>query len=173
MLEQLTERQRTFEVMAGMRRPSVWHNASQGSIGSDGSIGRSAASSISTQHNPSFGNISAPAVQPVQYASTASPPQLSPPLHHQAQLWQHSGSMPTLYRPTSHSSTGNPAMHHFNSADAVPQFRVEAPNTFPTLNAAPHQQFGAWGGYTAPHAPDTLDEENAIPPGATWDQYQH
>jgi hypothetical protein len=36
----------------------------------------------------------------------------------------------------------------------------------PVFNMNPQSQFGAWGGYGGPSRPDTLDEENAVPPNA-------
>lgn len=53
---------------------------------------------------------------------------------------------------------------------ATQQFNFNDPSMVmqhPGFNINPHSQFGAWGGYNGPSVPDTLDEENAVPPTST------
>jgi hypothetical protein len=42
--------------------------------------------------------------------------------------------------------------------------QVPITHSHPSFSVAPRQQFAAWAGYGSSSGPDTLDEENAVPP---------
>lgn len=170
MLEELTGRLRELEIMAGVRRPSMWqHTASTGSIGSNGSSNHYGSPQGSAQGQPLYQ--SPPPMQtgmtpPVTgYHENAPPVQQYPVQYHQPQhLYpQHAPGFSAPYaQAQAHAHTAPRATFNFNDPSAA----------FPghSLNANPHAQFGTWGGYGGPSMPDTLDEENAVPPNSSaWE----
>ena len=180
MLDDLSHRLRELDIMAGVRRPSMWqHTSSTGSLGSihssqyqspphDSAQGQPVYSSphnsaqgrplYQSPHNsaqgPQFYQQTAPAVQPMQSHTGYNEPlaHVSPPAH------QHRPSIAGLY--------GQPGAYppSLQQPSAAP--RQQLPPQFP----APSQQFASWGGYSRASMPDTLDEENAVPPNSNpWD----
>lgn len=171
MLDELTGRLRELEIMAGVRRPSMWqHTGSTGSIGSN-----PGSSHYGSPHNSVQGQAMYPSPPPMQQAAAppppvpgygdagtahVSPPQFSQPLYQQ----QPATTFPATFAvqpPHGHPNAQQP----FSFNDSSSSFAN------PGFNTAPHSQFGNWGGYGGPSVPDTLDEENAVPPNAKWEAH--
>lgn len=169
MLNELNSRSRELE---GPRRQSMWqHHNSTGSIGSTqgGSQQYSSPPTVLTppggicQQNP----FSAPQqTSGVTHAQMA--PQVSPPLYHQqnvgpadynmAQFMANQGvqqQQPHFQQPV------------FDFSQAPTAEQQQQYSAFQGGAHRPSAQFAAWGGYGGPGGqPDTLDEENAVPPNA-------
>lgn len=169
MLEELTGRLRELEIMAGVRRPSMWqHAGSTGSIGSNGSGSHYVSPHNSAQGQPVYQSpppsMQARATPPVTgYHENTPPVQQYPVQYHQPQHL-YSQQAPAYPAPFSQNQPhGRPAPRqsfNFNDPSAA----------FPGQTLNPHAQFGAWGGYSGPSMPDTLDEENAVPPNSSaWE----
>ena len=172
MLEELTGRLRELEIMAGVRRPSMWqHAGSTGSIGSNGS-----GPHYASPHNSAQGQslYSSPPPQAMQasppppgsgYQASTPPVQQYPVQYHQPQPYfpQQAPAYPGAYmQPPAHAHPQHRPSFSFN--DPAAAFPGQAVNT------NPHAQFGAWGGYGGPAVPDTLDDENAVPPNTNaWE----
>ena len=202
MLDDLSHRLRELDIMAGVRRPSMWqHTSSTGSLGSihssqyqspphDSAQGQPVYSSphnsaqgrplYQSPHNsaqgPQFYQQTAPAVQPMQSHTGYNEPlaHVSPPPHQHrpsiAGLYGQPGAYPpSLQQPQFvHPAQSQPPQFNqqfsFNDPSAAP--RQQLPPQF----SAPSQQFASWGGYSRASMPDTLDEENAVPPNSNpWD----
>lgn len=168
LLDELTGRLRELEVMAGTRRPSMWQASSSGSIGSNNSGSAFGSPNNSVIGQPMYQ--SPPAVQNFGDVSTApnyvaagpprtynSSPQYQP---QDPNAYQRRGS--TMHQSFSGrpSSSQLPASQQFNYNNASSSMQQ------PVFNMNPQSQFGAWGGYGGPSRPDTLDEENAVPPNS-------
>lgn len=173
MLEELKQRLREMDEMTGVRKQSTWHHGSTGSIpSSNGSISyTSPAQSIShpaamyqqhqqtpppLQQTPSYGE--------AQMAQQISPPQFYQQPHvYQQQQQQQPQQFPVQHGNTFALQQPPPPQQHYQQPQQ--QFNFSEPvyhnASFP---AAPRQQFANWTGYGGPSAPDTLDEENAVPP---------
>jgi hypothetical protein len=154
--------------MAGTRRPSVWQTNSSGSIGSNNS-----GSTFSSPNNSVVGQPmyqSPPPIQGFGDASTTnnyvvagpsrtynSSPQYQP---QDQSAYQRRGStmQQNFYGRPSSSQLSPPQQFNYNNAPSSMQQ--------PVFNMNPQSQFGAWGGYDGPSRPDTLDEENAVPPNS-------
>ncbi|KAK6443267.1 hypothetical protein LTR95_000092 [Oleoguttula sp. CCFEE 5521] len=163
MLEELTMRLRELEIMAGVRRPSMWQHAnSTGSVGSN-----SSSQHFSSPHNSVQGQPVYQSPPPMQahgisnYVDAGAAGQVSPPTYppQAQQLYQ---------QPGSGYSTSFPGQVSYSQAPMQPQpFAYGDPSASfhrPSISTAPHSQFGNWGGYSGPSVPDTLNEENAVPP---------
>lgn len=168
MLEQLTQRLRDLDELAAIaRRQSMWpHHNSASSIGSnDGSVSMAAQPMMTgasppgvlypAGHTPAVGVLSTPPYQPQQslgaYSLNGTGFMTSPPQAHQA-------------------SPPPPAgLYSYNSGLSQPQHGQpgqQHPMTG-SMHSHPTHQFANWGGISAPPpagGPDTLDEENAVPP---------
>jgi len=171
LLDELTGRLRELEVMAGTRRPSVWQTNSSGSIGSNNSGSAFGSPNNSVVGQPMYQ--SPPAIQSFGDVSTApnyvaagpsrtynSSPQY-PPQDPNAYQRRGSTMQPNFARRPSAvplSAPQQPQPYSYNNASSSMQP--------PVFNMNPQSQFGAWGGYGGPSRPDTLDEENAVPPNS-------
>lgn len=167
LLDELTGRLRELEVMAGTRRPSVWQTNSSGSIGSNNSGSAFGSPNNSVVGQPMYQ--SPPAIQgfgdasnaPNYVASGASRAyNTSPQYQLQDQnAYQRRGStmQPNFARRPSAVPMSASQTFNYNAAPSMQP---------PVFNMNPQSQFGAWGGYGGPSRPDTLDEENAVPPNA-------
>lgn len=168
LLDELTGRLRELEVMAGTRRPSVWQTNSSGSIGSNNSGSAFGSPNNSVVGQPMYQ--SPPAIQGYGDVSTASnyvaagpsraynsSPQYQP---QDQSAYQRRGStmQPNFARRPSAVPMSGPQQFSYNNPAPAMQP--------PVFNMNPQSQFGAWGGYGGPSRPDTLDEENAVPPNA-------
>jgi hypothetical protein len=168
LLDELTGRLRELEVMAGTRRPSVWQTNSSGSVGSNNS-----SSTFSSPHNSVVGQPmyqSSPGIQgfgdmpPANNYVAAGPsrtfnssPQYQP---QDPNAYQRRGS--TMQQ----SYTGRPSSSQPSASQQFNYNPAPASMQQPVFNMNPQSQFGAWGGYGGPSRPDTLDEENAVPPNS-------
>ena len=167
LLDELTGRLRELEVMAGTRRPSVWQTNSSSSIGSNNSGSAYGSPNNSVVGQPMYQ--SPPAIQGYGDASNAanyvasgpsraynSSPQYQP---QDQNAYQRRGStmQPNFARRQSTVPMSAPQQFNYNAAPSMQP---------PVFNMNPQSQFGAWGGYGGPSRPDTLDEENAVPPNA-------
>lgn len=170
MLEELTGRLRELEIMAGVRRPSMWQHAnSTGSIGSNGSGAHYGSPNNSVQGQPLYQSPPAMPTNPTPpvtgYHENTPPVQHYPVQYHQPQnlYAQQAPAYAASY--SQQQSHGHPAQRpSFNFNDPSAAFPGQA------MNANPHAQFGAWGGYSGPSMPDSLDEENAVPPNSSaWE----
>jgi len=149
------------EGMAGPRRPSMWqHTNSTGSVGSNNS-----GSTLSSPQNSAVGYTMYQS--PPRPASFGEPIFTSPqfqPQQQQQDNYQRRGS--TMYQ--NFSSQPEQQFSYGNNGPAPIQSMAggvrDQSQQQPFKNANPHSQFGAWGGYSGPSMPDTLDEENAVPP---------
>ncbi|KAK0973516.1 hypothetical protein LTR54_017323 [Friedmanniomyces endolithicus] len=157
MLENLNQRLRDLDGMAGGRRPSMWqHNSSTGSLHSSnsGSIVYSSPHSIPTgpaaYRQPSItayhmgygeaGQIPQATVPQYQAQQSSFPPSLSiQPYEQQQQFFQ------------------QPSGQHFSFGEPPPT--QQRPRY--TAHSHPNHQFASWGGYSGPSVSNTLDEENA------------
>ena len=191
LLDELTGRLRELEVMAGTRRPSMWHGISGGSESYSGrvqepdgmagprrpSMWQQTNSTGSVGSNNSGSTLSSPQNSAVGYTMYQSPPrpgsygdqtftspQFQPQQQQQDNNFQRRGStMPQNFpvQPGQHFNYGKSGAPALGVAgDAHDQSQQQQL----LKNANPHSQFGAWGGYGGPSVPDTLDEENAVPP---------
>lgn len=151
--------------MAGTRRPSMWQTSSSGSIGSNNSGGNLGSPNNSIvgqplyQSPPPIPNFADPHATS-NYVATAP---FNPPSYQQQQpdAYQRRGSsvqQDYSGRPSNSRQTMPQPFAYNSNATSMPQ------SSFPQTN--PHSQFGAWGGYSGPSVPDTLDEENAVPPNS-------
>lgn len=158
LLDDLTGRLRNLEIMAGTRRPSMWQQSSSSSIGSNGnsqygSPQNSAQGRPLYQSPPPMQNFGAPPTMP-GYGDAGSSQQYSSPQYQQQQ--QNANIQQGFpVQPPGFSSS---QQYGFNDPSASMQQ--------PTFTTNPHSQFGTWGGYGGPSMPDTLDEENAVPPNS-------
>lgn len=163
MLENLHLRRRELQEM-GRRRPSLWHNSSTGSMGSSNaslyqrSPHNSAAgqtvyqqSPPQLQHNPSYGETA---------ASQVSPPRYQPQAAFQLPQYDYPPGIMPQFVPTTQQAVA--ARQQFDINNRTQSF------SNPAAYAPPSQQFAGWTGYEGPSAPDTLDEENSVPPHANW-----
>lgn len=184
MLEFLNNRRREMEDPHGSaaRRPSMYHHSpSNGSIGSRNGGG---------SHHGSFTYAPSPQTLPVGPSSYRQPsitgytmtnyntrhgqPQAMPPAFNTANPFssapehrQPHYSPPV--QPYRQMDSGETYLPPHQYTDLAPPFQPH-----PNFNTHPSHQFGAWGGYGAPPAtgaPDTLDEENAVPPNVTAAEY--
>jgi hypothetical protein len=167
MLEELKGRLRDLEIMAGARRPSMWHQKSTGSVGSNnesshfGSPHNSVQGQLMYPSPPALASPSAPPPSSGNYrdgTASLSPPQYFPP--QPPQLYQQSSASHagTYAVQPPHTQPGAQQSYNFNEpASSFPN---------PAFDTAPHQQFGVWQGYDGASAPDTLDQENAVPPNS-------
>lgn len=165
LLEDLTGRLRELEVRAGTRRPSTWHQSSTGSIGGNnggsqyGSPHNSAQGPLLYQSPPPMQNFAAPPARPAYGHAGSSQEYITTQYQQQQPAFPQQGSnMPQSY-PVQPPGYAAPQQYGFSDPSAS--------ITQPAFNTNPHSQFGHWGGYGGPSVPDTLDEENAVPPNST------
>lgn len=164
LLDDLNSRVRELEIMAGTRRPSMWqHTSSTGSIGSNNGSSRYGSPHNSAQGQPLYQSPQmaqnytvAPARAGYGDASTLQyyNPQ---PYQNPQQLYQQPSPNAQQVRPPGLSQSGS---QEYTYTDAT------AAGQAPIFSMNPHSQFGTWGGYGGPSVPDTLDEENAVPPNS-------
>ena len=166
LLDELTGRLRELEVMAGTRRPSVWQTNSSGSVGSNNS-----GSNFGSPHNSVVG-------QPMYHSSPPIPSFGEAPNYVAAGPSRAYNSSPGYQPqdPSAYQRRGSTMQPNFaRRPSAVPmsgpqqQFSYNTASSSmqpPVFNMNPQSQFGAWGGYGGPSRPDTLDEENAVPPNS-------
>lgn len=166
MLENLEQRLHVLDETAQARRASMW--------GSNGSV--TSSNGTTAYYSPPQGVLqglpmyqqATPQMPPKQHSYGDAPiaQQASPPLFH-----QHPPMQPgQQYTVQPGPAYGQP-QGHFHQ----PQFPAQ-PISFgdpsyrpPSFTHAPGQQFAAWGGYGVSSGPDTLDEENAVPPNSqSW-----
>ena len=169
--------------MTSVRKQSMW--GSTGSVpSSNGSISYSSpaqsvaqAANMYQQHQQT----PPPLQQTSSYGEQATmTQQINPPQFHQQphsyfpqqhQQQQHQqypvyqgpySQPPAQPQPQQQQHYGLPQQQQFNFNEPVYHN--------PSFSTAPRQQFAAWSGYGGPSAPDTLDEENAVPPKSNpWD----
>lgn len=160
--EQYPRRSQDSEGMAGPRRPSMWqHTNSTGSVGSNNS-----GSTLGSPQNSAVG-----------YSMYQSPPRpgsfgeqtfTSPQFQlQQQQQQQQENNYQRRGSTMNQTFLGQPGQqfNYGNNGSAPAQGASDqSQHPPPFKNANPHSQFGAWGGYGGPSMPDTLDEENAVPP---------
>ncbi|KAF2765029.1 hypothetical protein EJ03DRAFT_339352 [Teratosphaeria nubilosa] len=166
MLDDLKVRLRNLEA----HRPSIWHQNSTGSVGSDSGSGSVAYPSPRSLSNGPTGSYhrSSSTVYPnlanyqQNMAATSSPP------HH-----SHSHSHSQQYSPSHFTPQGydmqqtyfqQPSSRQYDWSP--PTLALAHPSFSSTAAAASNQQFAAWMGYGAGGAkggPDPLDEESAAP----------
>nr|POE71409.1 positive regulator of purine utilization [Quercus suber] len=167
MLDNLNQRVRDLDDMQGKRRPSMWlQHDSTGSTGSGSngtmpyqpstmSYASSPYSQPAASRGPSFGEAGqAPQGNPSHYFQQPYP-------YQQTDGYQ---ARPVQFDPQ-HVHKGD--AYQAQLVQPIPQFQTQAHQTSPpplSYNAMPSHQFANWGGYTGPSHPDTLDEENAVPP---------
>ena len=95
------------------------------------------------------------------YGETAGPQQTSPSMFQQQPSMQPRQQYPVQQGPS------YPQMqpHYQQPSQAQPVPFSNPTYHQPSVSVAPGQQFASWGGYGASAGgPDTLDEENAVPP---------
>jgi hypothetical protein len=160
MLEMLNQRLKEMEGVNGPRRPSMWqHTSSTGSAhSSQGSIPFPSPQSL-PPGPVAYRQPSVTAYNMTGYGEPSDVHQTSPPQHHYS-------SAPFTHQPMQPFEQYQPPVGHGNPA---PQFdySVQPPvERHPNFHVPPSQHFAAWGGHgsSAPGGPDTLDEENAVPP---------
>lgn len=172
LLAELTGRLRDLEVLSGTRRPSVWQTHSSSSIGSTGSgsafgspnnsvVGQSMYQSPPPIQSFSDGSANANYVAAPPARGFSSSPQYQP--QDQSSYQRRGSTIPQNY--SGRTSSGGaqlspPPQFGYNNAAAPLQQQQQY------FNMNPQSQFGAWGGYGGPSRPDTLDEENAVPPNS-------
>lgn len=165
MRENLNQRLRDMDDMTGRRRPSMWPRAP----GSSGSVHSSSGSSSLPYTSPqssalrpeSYHQSAITSSNLTAYEPPALPPTNLPPQHHYT-----TGQMPQHSTVAQRSYEIQPQMFQGHSGQRY-GFHHNMPfsHPHPSLGAAaPSQQFAAWRGYNDSSGPDTLDEENAIPP---------
>jgi hypothetical protein len=171
LLDELTGRLRELEVMAGTRRPSVWQTNSSGSIGSNNSGSAFGSPNNSVVGQPMYQ--SPPAIQSFGDVSTASNYVAAGPSRTYNSSPQYPPQDPNAYQ--RRGSTMQPNFARRPSAVPLSAPQQSQPYSYnnasssmqpPVFNMNPQSQFGAWGGYGGPSRPDTLDEENAVPPNS-------
>ncbi|EMD00960.1 hypothetical protein BAUCODRAFT_190769 [Baudoinia panamericana UAMH 10762] len=161
MAEQLNNRLREMDQAAGVRRPSMWtHSSSAGSIhSSSGSVVYSSPQSMP----PGPAAYRQPSVtlwNMTSYDSQAQ--QNNPPQHrYSGDRFSQPPMQPTFELQPQHQLFQQPSGQTFNF-NPQPQ----CPTSQTNAHTPPFQQFAGWSGYTGPSVPDTLDEENAVPPNA-------
>lgn len=173
MLDELNSRLRELEGPA--RRQSTWH-------GSTPSVSSTTGGSLSYGGSPlasgqSMYQTSSPPLQHTPGSVHASMHQVSPPVQHYLE-------QPPVYQttpPLAHGQGASYGQQHQQYQQQQPQSYFQQPvysfnngapmATQPQQSAAqqarvnPASQFANWGGYGGPGGnPDTLDEENAVPP---------
>ena len=155
MLEQLHVRLRNSEDYTDMRRPSMWHastSASSVHSSGDGSLGYHSPQSL-PPGPAAYRQPSITAHSMTSYGDSGSSARAqTPPYHHQQTAFQANPVQP--WEPT-------PPVSQYFEQSSGQQFsfgQQTLPHTHPSL------QFASWGGYGGPSMPDTLDEENAVPP---------
>ncbi len=169
-LEDLNRRLRECDEINGVhRRPSMWHHGSVGSnLSSNGSF---SYTSPQQQHQQRVSQTSpgymqsSPSGGQQQASSYMDHQHVSPPQHYQQmaapQFLPQQGSVQYVHQPQQ-----QPTYQLAPQQQQPQQFTFNEPvyPAPPSFSAAPIQQFANWGGYGGPSVPDTLDEENAVPP---------
>jgi hypothetical protein len=152
LLEDLEQRLREHD---NNRRQSMW-----GSVGSNPSS------------NGSFSYYSPQQVRMSNTSVGQAPQQTPPPLVHHSSSYDGQQVSPPLFQPQPSIPQYQPqhGMQYAYPQQAFPP-QPQQPFTFnepvyrnTNFGTAPNQQFANWGGYGGPSVPDTLDEENAVPP---------
>ncbi|KAI7110670.1 hypothetical protein KC352_g36175 [Hortaea werneckii] len=164
MLETLHLRLREFDGIVAARRPSMWHASSSAS-----SVTSSSAASQAYRSPQSLTSSSAVHRQPsitahhmASFGDSGPAPQVTPPLYYHQQAPSQQPPMQPWETQTS-----------FFEPSGGQAFSFGQPVSQPGRSSAhgnPNLQFANWGGYGgASSVPDTLDEENAVPPNAqSW-----
>jgi hypothetical protein len=189
LLDELTGRLRELEIMAGTRRPSTWQGMVGGSGGSDqfpaegmagprrpsmwphtnstGSVGsNNSGSTLSSPQNSAVGyTMYQSPPRPGSFGEpTFSSPQYQPQPAQQGNNYQRRGSTMQQAFPGQPAQQFNYSNNGFAPIQGMAGGARDQSQQNPFKNANPHSQFGSWGGYGGPSMPDTLDEENAVPP---------
>lgn len=167
MLDELNIRLRDLD---GTRRQSVWHPGSTGSIGNTQSY-QTPPSMQTSPGMPTPPGMHQQPTMPVQQTphglSHTHPVQhVSPPEYHQQPIGPASYNMASFaagHATYPQQPQFQQSAYNFNQMPTPPQ---NAPFAVHQGNAhRPSQQFANWGGYGGVGGqPDTLDEENAVPP---------
>jgi hypothetical protein len=158
VLDQLSQRLRELDDMPGMRRTSMWYGSNGSNPSSNGSIAYTSPTQ-SISHAPASYQHSQASPPPIQQPTTYGLPQ---PNMYQNQYQHH---------PVQHSHTYGPGPtppQQYRQPQFRQQFNFSEPvyHPKPAAPPPPNQQFAAWSGYGGPTVPNTLDEENAVPPKA-------
>jgi hypothetical protein len=137
------------------------HTNSTGSVGSNNS-----GSTLSSPQNSAVGYAmyqSPP--RPGSFGEpTFSSPQFQPQPTQQDSNYQRRGSTMQQIFPGQPAQQFNYGNNGFAPIQGMTGGARDQSQQNPFKNANPHSQFGSWGGYGGPSLPDTLDEENAVPP---------
>lgn len=166
MLEDLGQRLRDLDDIAGKRRPSMWqHSNSAGSVHSSngGSVGYSSPQSL-PPGPAAYRQGSVTAYNMTSYSEPGHTPQTSPPLYHH----QPNPFPQQPMQPYEQQQPYDQQQHYFQQSAGQPfsfgeQQSMSQYPAYPT-QGRPSQQFASWGGYSGRSVPDTLDEENAVDP---------
>lgn len=164
MLDNLEQRLHVIDETNHARRASMW--ASVGSVPSSNGATAYYSPPQSMSQGPTMYQQRPPSMPPKQpsFGESGVPQQISPPLYYQTQ-------------PPMQSEQQYPAQPGLAYGQMHPQYQqglppvqpLDAGNSSyraPSLPTAPGQQFAAWSGYGFSSGPDTLDEENAVPPNS-------
>lgn len=163
MLDELNLRLRSID--SNPRPPSMWHHSSTGSIGSSngGSLSYGSPQHVApaqgVYHHPQQTPASIPAmpVHPVQQISPPAQSYFQPPMQQ---------ASPPIAPP--HAAQSIPQQQpQFDPHQSL--YNVNGLPSPPHAQRfdAPASQFANWAGYRGVGGhPDTLDEENAVPPGS-------
>lgn len=160
MLEILNQRLRELE---GPRRPSMFqHTSSSGSVHSSngGSIGYQSPQSL-PPGPAAYRQPSVTAFNMTSYGEHGRAPQASPQYHYQEKPFPQPPVQPYVAHPQANyfqQASGQP--FGFGGQATMQQYQ------YPVQSTAPGPQFANWTGYGGPSVPDTLDEENAVPPNS-------
>lgn len=176
MLEDLQRRLQEYDEEASkVRKASVWGSVSSvpSSTGSFSYYSpeqqrvSQASMSYANQHPQS----SPPGMQ--QSGSYTNQQHVSPPQYNQRPpMQQYPSQTDVQYTQPQQAYQQAPVLQQQNSFTFTePAYNQTSRQ--PAFSTAPNHQFAAWAGYGGPSAPDTLDEENAVPPKSNPWEPQH
>lgn len=164
MLDELNSRLRELE---GARRQSVWQSSPPGSVSSSSAGGVHYHSPSAMPPSGLYQQPAMPLQTPAPVLTHAHPSAHSSPPPYVPQSSQQQANGPASFGMVDFSS---PVSNY--QAQPQPQFQpamynfAQAPN-IPQHSHRPSTQFANWGGYSGIGGqPDTLDDENAVPPDA-------